>query len=331
MTQTSVAAAFLKIIISFTVAFLLTLIGIPKIIPALRKLKFGQVERVEGPASHKVKNGTPTMGGIVFISAAVIATIISNPKNITDPYIWLLFFATISNSLVGLLDDWLIVVKKNNRGLSPLRKYLLQSVAAIAFYILARMVMPDFSTVVVIPGFDIALDIGWLYPVLVYFMFTSTTNGVNLSDGLDGLATGLCMIAIAPFVIFALMLKATAVSSFGMGLIGALLGFMFYNFHPAQIFMGDVGSLGLGGALAAMAVVTHQELLLLIIGGVFVVEALSVIIQVISYKTTGKRVFRMAPLHHHFEMLGWSEQQVVFVFWFCGFLCGILGCLLGVM
>lgn len=327
----SVAIAFTKIIVSFVVSFLITLIGVPKVLPLLHRLKFGQVEREEGLASHKKKNGTPTMGGAVFIVASILAVIISNPKNILDPVVLLLVLSFAGMGLVGFLDDWLIVVKKNNAGLKPLHKYLLQSLIAILFYVLAYYYMPGFTTVIEIPflGFDV--ECGWLYPILVYFMFTAASNGVNLSDGLDGLATGLSMMAIAPFVIFALMQKTTAVSSFGMAVIGGLLGFMFYNFHPAKIFMGDVGSLSLGGLLAALAIVTKHELLLLIVGGVFVIETLSVIIQVVSYKTTGKRVFRMAPIHHHFEMLGWSEQQVVFSFWFCGFLCGIAGCLIGVM
>lgn len=327
----SVAIAFTKIIISFVVGFLLTLIGVPKMLPILHKLKFGQVEREEGPESHKRKNGTPTMGGVIFVVASVIATIVSNPKNLTDPVVLLLILAFGGMGLIGLLDDWLIVVKKNNLGLKPLHKFLLQSLVAILIYALAYYFMPNFTSVIQIPFVGIQVDLGWLYPILIYLMFTAATNGVNLSDGLDGLATGLSMMAIAPFVIFSLMQKTTAVSSFGMAVIGALLGFMFYNYHPAKIFMGDVGSLSLGGLLAGLAIVTKQELLLLIVGGVFVIETLSVIIQVVSFKTTGKRVFRMAPLHHHFEMLGWSEQQVVFAFWFCGFLCGIAGCLIGVM
>lgn len=327
----NVAVAFTKIIISFIVAFLLTLVGVPKLLPVLHRLKFGQVEREEGLESHKKKNGTPTMGGIVFIIATIIAVIASNPKNLLDLDVILLAIAFGGMGLIGFVDDWLIVVKKTNKGLSPLHKFLAQSVVAILFYIVAYFFMPDFSTIIEVPIVNIQLELGPIYPVLIYFMFTATSNGVNLSDGLDGLATGLCMMAIAPFVIFALMQKNTAISSFAMASIGALLGFMFYNYHPAKIFMGDVGSLSLGGLLAGLAVVTKQELLLIVIGGVFVVEALSVILQVASYKTTGKRIFRMAPIHHHFELLGWSEQQVVFAFWFCGFLCGIAGCLIGVM
>ena len=162
-------------------------------------------------------------------------------------------------------------------------------------------------------------------------MFTAGSNAVNLTDGLDGLATGLSMIAISVFVIFAIMNKDYEIAIYAMAVVGTLLGFMCFNYHPARIFMGDTGSLALGGFLAALAVLTRQELLFILIGGVFLVETLSVIIQVVSFKTRGKRVFKMAPIHHHFEMLGWTEQQVVISFWFLGFICGIIGIVLGVM
>ena len=162
-------------------------------------------------------------------------------------------------------------------------------------------------------------------------MFTGESNGVNLSDGLDGLATGLSMVAIAPFIIYAIMIKDYTIASYATAMVGALLGFMYFNYHPARIFMGDVGSLGLGGFLAILAILTKQELLLIVVGGVFLMETLSVIIQVVSFKTRGKRVFKMAPIHHHFEMLGWSEQQVTISFWFIGFICGILAIVIGVL
>jgi len=323
--------AFVRIIASFVLAYSICLFIMPKFIPFLHRLKFGQIEREEGPQSHKVKNGTPTMGGVVFIIATILAVIIIRPSTILDPYVFLLTFAFVANGAIGLLDDYLIVVKKSNKGLVPLHKYLLQSVVAIGFYILALWLIPNFTTTIYINFARTSVNIGFLYPVLVYFMFTAATNGVNLSDGLDGLATGLTMMAIAPFVIFGLMQKSTSIASYGMAAIGALLAFMFYNYHPAKIFMGDVGSLALGGLLAALAILTNQELLLIVIGIVFVIEALSVIIQVVYYKMTGKRFFRMAPIHHHFEMLGWSEQQVVLAFWFGGFLAGVIGVLIGVM
>ncbi|MCD7951178.1 MAG: phospho-N-acetylmuramoyl-pentapeptide-transferase [Erysipelotrichaceae bacterium] len=322
---------FIKIVLNFIVAFILVMVVMPKSIEYLKKLKFGQVEREEGLQSHKSKGGTPTMGGAVFIICAIVVFYVLNISSFSNPYVNLLTFAFLGFGLVGFLDDYLIVVRKSNEGLKPLYKYALQSVLAIAFYFLAVKFIPDFDTVISIPLVHINVNLGWFYPVLVYFMFTGGSNAVNLTDGLDGLATGLSMIATSVFVIFAIMHKNYELAIYAMTIVGALLGFMYYNYHPARIFMGDTGSLGLGGALAALAVLTSQELLFIIIGGVFIMETLSVIIQVVSFKTRGKRVFKMAPIHHHFEMLGWSEQQVVISFWFLGFICGIIGLVMGVM
>ena len=322
---------FLKIVLNFLVSFIVVVAVMPKAIRYLKKLKFGQVEREEGLQSHKAKGGTPTMGGTVFILCAIIVVYILNMTSLKNPYIHLLTFAFLGFGLVGFIDDYLIVVRKTNDGLKPLYKYALQSVVAIAFYILAKVFIPQFDTAISIPLLHIEVDIGWFYPILVYFMFTAGSNAVNLTDGLDGLATGLSMIAISVFVIFAIMNKDYEIAIYAMAVVGTLLGFMCFNYHPARIFMGDTGSLALGGFLAALAVLTRQELLFILIGGVFLVETLSVIIQVVSFKTRGKRVFKMAPIQHHFEMLGWTEQQVVISFWFLGFICGIIGIVLGVM
>lgn len=322
---------FIELLIAFIGGAVLCTVLMIKAIPLLHKLKFGQVEREEGLESHKKKTGTPTMGGAVFIVSTILVAIIVNYKNITSPMLGLLIFTLLGFGLIGLADDMLIVVKHNNDGLSVKAKYGLQSLVAICFYLIAVYCIPDFNSKIVLPIIHYEFDLGWLYSVLAYFMFTATTNGVNLSDGLDGLAAGLSMIAIAPFVLFAIMMKDFQTSTFAMAMIGSLLGFMIFNYHPAKIFMGDVGSLGLGGLLAALAIITKQELLLVLIGGVFVMETLSVIIQVVSFKTRGKRVFKMAPIHHHFEMLGWSESQVVITFWFFAFVCGIIGIIVGVM
>lgn len=322
---------FINLLVSFIASYVVVLIAMPKVIPFLHKMKFGQIQREEGMESHKVKGGTPTMGGVVFIITTVIVACVINYKQITNPSFLLLIFVTVGFGLIGLLDDALIVVKKKNDGLSAKAKYALQSIVAIAFYVLAYNFVPNFDTVIQVPFVHINIDLGYLYPVLVYFMFTATSNGVNLSDGLDGLATGLTMMAISPFVIYAIMMKEFTLASYAMCMIGALLGFMMFNYNPAKIFMGDVGSLSLGGLLSALAILTNQEILLVIIGGVFVMETLSVIIQVVSFKTRGKRVFKMAPIHHHFEMLGWNEPQVVISFWFMGFICALIGIVLGVM
>ncbi|MCI9049672.1 MAG: phospho-N-acetylmuramoyl-pentapeptide-transferase [Coprobacillus sp.] len=323
--------SFVQILINFIAGFVLVMAVMPKSIEYFKKLKFGQVEREEGLESHKQKGGTPTMGGIVFILCSVLVVYILNFSYFQNPYIHLITFAFVGYGLVGFIDDYLIVVRKTNEGLKPLYKYTLQSVVAILFYILAQQFIPEFDTIIQIPLLHMNIDLGWFYPVLVYFMFTAESNAVNLTDGLDGLATGLSMVAIAPFVIFAVMIKNIPVAIYAMIIVGALLGFMYFNYHPARIFMGDTGSLALGGLLASLAVLTSQELLLILIGGVFLMETLSVIIQVVSFKTRGKRVFKMAPIHHHFEMLGWTEQQVVISFWFLGFICGIIGIVLGVM
>ena len=326
---------FLKLIFAFGVGFVLVLIAMPRVIPFLHKMKFGQVEREEGLASHKVKNGTPTMGGIVFVLAAILGTAIStlvfDIKNIFNPELILTTVVLVGYSLIGLIDDALIIVKHSNKGLPPLAKLLAQIALAIICYFYAMNFIPGFTSVVTIPLVDISIDFKYLYPFLILIMFAGESNGVNLSDGLDGLATGLSMIAIAPFIIFSIMTKDYVLASYATAMVGALLGFMMFNYHPAKIFMGDVGSLGLGGFLAVLAILTKQELLLILVGGVFLMETLSVIIQVTSFKLRVKRVFKMAPIHHHFEMLGWSEQQVTISFWFIGFICGILAIVIGVL
>ncbi|MDD6467869.1 MAG: phospho-N-acetylmuramoyl-pentapeptide-transferase, partial [Erysipelotrichaceae bacterium] len=231
--------------------------------------------------------------------------------------------------LIGFIDDFIIVVKKDNEGLKPKYKLFLQSVLAVVFYLMYRNVAPS---TILIPFFNITIDLGWFYFVLVFLMFTAETNAVNFSDGLDGLCAGLTSMALAPFVLFAVLEQQYELAMFLLALIGALFGYLKYNMYPAKIMMGDTGSLALGGALAASAMVLKQEIALVIIGGVFVVEMLSVVIQVGYFKIShGKRVFKMAPIHHHFELSGFKETQVVMMFWFAGFICSIIGILMGVM
>ena len=326
---------FIKLMLAFIIGLLLVVIAMPKVIPFLHKMKFGQVEREEGLESHKKKGGTPTMGGIVFVLAAVIAAFIANYNSI-NPQLILITIVLVGYSLIGFVDDALIVLKHHNQGLKAWQKFGLQAILAIGCYLfLINFVgvpvgFEDWGTIT-IPLVKVNIELGHIYALLVFLMFTGESNGVNLSDGLDGLATGLSMVAIAPFIIYAIMIKDYVVATYATAMVGALLGFMFFNYHPAKIFMGDVGSLGLGGFLAILAILTKQELLLILVGGVFLMETLSVIIQVVSFKTRGKRVFKMAPIHHHFEMLGWSEQQVTISFWFLGFICGILAIVIGVL
>ena len=288
---------FLKLIIAFGIGFILVVLAMPKVIPFLHKMKFGQVEREEGLESHKSKNGTPTMGGIVFVIAAILGAFIVNFNNLLDPELILATIVLVGYSAIGFVDDALIIVKHSNKGLPPLAKLLAQIALAIICYFFAMNFIPDFTSVITIPLLDINIDMGYLYPALILVMFAGESNGVNLSDGLDGLATGLSMVAIAPFIIFSIMTKDYTLASYATAMVGALLGFMMFNYHPAKIFMGDVGSLGLGGFLAILAILTKQELLLILVGGVFLMETLSVIIQVVSFKTRGKRVFKLSLIH----------------------------------
>ena len=322
----------LSIILNIALSFLLVVGIMPKAISYFRKLKFGQVEREEGLESHKSKGGTPTMGGIVFILCSILTIYALNFSFITNPYINLITFSFLSYGLIGFLDDYLIIVKKTNDGLSPKQKYGLQSIVAILFFVLAKFFIPDFSSVITIPLINFELDLMWIYPIFVYFMFTATTNAVNLTDGLDGLATGLSIFAIVPFAIFAIINKNYEVATYCFVIIAALFGFLCFNKHPAKIFMGDTGSLALGGLLSSLAILTKQELLLIIIGGVFLTETLSVILQVIYFKLThGKRLFKMSPIHHHFELCGWSEKKVVTIFWATGLILAVAGIMFGIL
>ena len=228
---------FLRIVLNFIVGFIVVMVVMPKSIQFLKKLKFGQVEREEGLASHKAKGGTPTMGGIVFILASIVVVYVLNFSFFQNPYVNLLTFAFLGFGLIGFLDDYLIVVRKTNEGLKPIYKYALQSVAAIAFYLLAKYFIPDFNSMITIPLLHMEVDLGWFYPVLVYFMFTAGSNAVNLTDGLDGLATGLSITATSVFVIFAIMNKNYEIAIYAMVIVGALLGFMYFNYHPARIFI----------------------------------------------------------------------------------------------
>ena len=318
----------LDYILAFLITLVVTLLVMPGVIRFLHRIKFGQTEREEGLASHKVKNGTPTMGGVVFILVPLIVYAFMRPSALSEPSVWIVMLAYVGYGLIGFIDDYLIVVKKNNDGLKPGVKFAMQSVLAIVFFLLYRSTA---STEITVPLLGWTFDLGWLYFVLVFFMFTAESNAVNLTDGLDGLCAGVSVIALFPYVIFALLQGQQDLGVLLLCVIGALMGYLKFNLHPAKVFMGDTGSLALGGLLAATAMVTKQELLLVIIGGVFVIEVLSVVIQVTHFKRTGKRVFKMAPIHHHFELCGMKETKVVTLFWCMGFVFALIGLLLGVM
>ena len=315
-------------ILAFGVSLLLTLIVMPRLIPFLHKIKFGQSIRQEGPKSHMAKTGTPTMGGIVFVVVPVLVMAILNYKAFLTPEMLIVVFAYLGYALIGFIDDFLIVVKKNNDGLKPSVKFLMQSILAVAFYFAYVSIA---ETTIQIPVLHVTLELGFLYFILIFFMFTCESNAVNLTDGLDGLCAGTSLIAIAPFIIFSLLQENQDLAMFLLAVSGALLGYLKFNIHPAKIFMGDTGSLAIGGLLAASAMILKQEILLVLIGGVFVMELLSVVIQVTSYKLTKKRVFRMSPIHHHFELGGMKETKVVLMFWCIGLVLAVVGLWLGVI
>ena len=296
----------------------------PLLIPELHKLKFGQSIREEGPKSHQAKSGTPTMGGIMIILAIVIATVAAAPLT---PAVLLALFITLGHFVLGFLDDYIKVVKKRNLGLKAKQKMLGQILIAIVTMIVGTRVL-GIDTTIWIPIADVNVDIGVGYYFLVLFVLVGTSNAVNLTDGLDGLASGTVAIASGAYALVCYMTGHYDLAIFSVAMMMACLAFLRFNAHPAKVFMGDTGSLALGGAVAAVGILTHTEILLAVIGFVFVCEALSVIIQVISFKTTGKRVFRMSPIHHHFELGGWKETKVVFVFWMVGLVASIVGLLM---
>lgn len=321
------------VILAIAISFLITVLLCPIFIPFLRRLKFGQSIREEGPESHMQKSGTPTMGGLmIIISIAVtVLIVVFNFMEASVSYsVWLLLLVLIGYGLLGFLDDFIKVAMKRNLGLTSKQKLAGQLVIAIIFYV--TLYMNDFPTYIAIPGTDIQWELGHFYGLLVIVMLVGSSNAVNLTDGLDGLLAGTATVAFGAFALLSSyhFPEYEVVTIFSLTVVGALLGFLVFNAHPAKVFMGDTGSLSLGAAIAGIAIITKTEILLVIIGGVFVIETVSVILQVISFKTTGKRIFKMSPLHHHFELLGWSEWRVVTTFWFFGIIFAAVGILIEV-
>ena len=307
--------------VAFGLALVSTLVFGKIGIPLLQRLKAQQSIREDGPQAHLAKAGTPTMGGLFMMLALVVTVCIVPPYSVT---LWMLLFLTLGHGALGFSDDFIKAVKRRNLGLTAKQKLLGQAVLAIIFcYIsIAYAALP---TTLWIPLVDITVDLGYAYYVLAFIIILGTTNAVNLTDGLDGLATGISAIAGAAFAVVGLLVGSLSVTFFGIIVSAVCLGFLYFNANPAKAFMGDTGSLALGGAFARMAIATKTELLLIVIGFVFVVEALSVILQVASFKTRGVRIFRMSPIHHHFELGGWSERKVVYVFWAVSLVMALLG------
>ncbi len=320
-------------------ALLVTFVLGPSMIAWLRRLKVGQHVRNDGPQTHLAKQGTPTMGGLLIVAALVSSTLLwSDLKN---KYVWVVLFATLAFGGIGFWDDYLKVVKKRSTGLRAIQKFGLQIIASavIGFFLYYNPGDPN-STSLSLPFLKrLFLDLGWFYIPFVVIVIVCASNAVNLTDGLDGLAIGLVGIAatanavivylggnkiIAEYLKILYIPGSGELTIFCGALLGASLGFLWYNAHPAEVFMGDVGSLSLGGALGTLAVVTKHELILVIVGGIFVIETISVILQVGSYKLTGKRIFKMAPIHHHFEQIGWPESKVITRFWIIGIILALI-------
>jgi phospho-N-acetylmuramoyl-pentapeptide-transferase len=330
-------------------AVLLSLLLGPAFVRALRRLSVGQNIRELGPKAHQVKAGTPTMGGLLILFSCVVPTLLW--ARLDNPYVWIVLGVTVGFGVVGFIDDYRKVRRGKNLGLTARAKLLGQLMVALAagvvLLILRGQSVPDFpywvpgsQAVLTFPFFkNVVWAIGWGYLAVVLLVLVGASNAVNLTDGLDGLAIGATMIAAATYAVFtyvagnfraasylqiAFIPQAAEVTIFCTALAGASLGFLWFNAHPAEMFMGDVGSLALGGAIGAVAVLCKQELLLVLVGGLFVLEALSVIVQVTSFKLTGKRVLRMSPLHHHFELVGWAEPKIIVRFWIVALLFALV-------
>jgi phospho-N-acetylmuramoyl-pentapeptide-transferase len=323
---------FRTAVASLTALFLVLLLG-PWMIERLRRLQIGQHIRAEGPQAHHAKAGTPTMGGVLILVGILVPTLLW--ADLTNRNVWILVLSTLAFGAIGFTDDYIKVVKKRSLGLTPRRKLLAQFAVGVAVgtavYWLAQVEPANYSTRVVFPFFkQLVPDLGPFYIVFAVLLLSLASNAVNLTDGLDGLAIGTTLIAAAAFTGLAYVSshftfsqyldllhrpQAGELTVFCGAMVGASMGFLWWNCYPAQVFMGDVGSLSLGGALGTVAILIKQELMLFLVGGLFMVEAASVMLQVASFRLTGRRVFRMSPLHHHFELVGWKEPQIIIRFW----------------
>ncbi len=320
-------------------SLLLSLLLGPYVIERLRGLQVGQQIREDGPGTHMGKAGTPTMGGLLILGAVTGSTLLW--ANLTYRFVWLILLGTLAMGVVGFLDDYLKLRRQSSRGLAPRYKFAWQIVLGlgVGLYLYLSPV-DEFTSRLSIPFVKwLVPDLRWAYVLLVMLIIVGCSNAVNLTDGLDGLATGPVIMASAAYTVLAYMAghvgiarylqiiyvrDSSEITIFGGAVVGAALGFLWFNAYPAQVFMGDTGSLAFGTALALLAVLTKHELLLLVIGGVFVIETVSVILQVFSYKTTGRRIFRMTPIHHHYELNGLAEPKIIVRFWIVSFLLALI-------
>lgn len=313
---------------AFIITFVLTLIAGPILIPILRRLKVGQTVRDDGPATHLKKSGTPTMGGLIFLIPVTIVCIYFSLKQY--PEVISLIIATLGFGIIGFIDDFIKVVLKRKDGLTWEQKMFGLLVISVVFTIYTvRTGILNTEIIVPFKGMDYTVSLPmWFFVPFTIFVLLATTNAVNLTDGVDGLAAGVTLIIMVFFTIVAMTRSGwDYLKIFSATVAGGCLGFLAFNMHPARVFMGDTGSLALGGAVAAISIIMKMSWIILVSGLIYVVEALSVIIQVAYYKRTRKRIFKMAPIHHHFELSGWKETKVVFVFWMVTVLCCIVGLL----
>ena len=325
----------IKSVMSMMIGFILSLIVGVILIPLLKKKKANQQLSIYLEERHKKKIGTPTMGGLIFIIPTIIFVVIMylfNKININYTLI-LVLFTFLSYSLIGFIDDYLIIKRNNNKGLSENMKFIMQIIIAIIFFYI--FMVSGNEPLIWIHTLNIKINIGWFYGLFILLVLVASSNAVNITDGLDGLAGGLSLIA---FITFSLISWNTGwlegysdIALFAFALSGALLGFLVFNVKPAKIFMGDTGSLALGATLGTYAILTRHEILLLVIGAVFVIETLSCVIQRIYYKLTKKRIFPMTPIHHTFEKLGWKEENIVKLFWIVGLICSMAAISFGVL
>lgn len=319
-----------KAIFAVMIGFLLSSALGLFLVPYLRRIKLGQRISIFVGENHKKKEGTPTMGGLIFIIPTFLSTlilVITNKIEFTDNLaIVLLVF--LGYAIIGFFDDLLSIKKKENEGLSTLQKLVAQVIIAIGFFYI--YIKNGGETALIVSTLGINIEMGWFYGVFILFILVGCSNAVNITDGLDGLAGGLSAIAFVAFGLVSLMAGYQDMGIFTFILVGSLFGFLIYNTHPAKIFMGDTGSLALGGIMAAMAILTRREITLLVVAGVFVIETLSVIIQTIAIVFFKRKIFLMSPLHHHFEKLGWEETDIVKLFWVVGLLLAMAGIFFGV-
>ncbi len=325
---------------TLTALILMLLLG-PRFIAMLRRLSVGQNIRDVGPESHQVKAGTPTMGGLLILFGWLSATLLW--ARLDNPLVWVVVVVTVAFGLIGFFDDFIKVRRGRNLGLTSRQKFLAQCLvaAAMALVVTRLPLETPFEPTLTFPFFkDLVVPLGLFFVPFVMLVLVGSSNAVNLTDGLDGLAIGATLIAAGTYAVFTYVAGNAVVANYlqvqhmpGTGevavfctsLVGASLGFLWFNSHPAEVFMGDVGSLSIGAAIGSVAVLCKQELVLVLVGGVFVAEAVSVILQVASFKLTGKRIFRMAPLHHHFELLGWKEPKIIVRFWILALIFALIG------